>query len=523
MYDFEHFDFYELLGVPRNASADDIKKGYRQQVARYHPDRYANAPDPEQAYASERTRRINEAYRVLSDFSSRSAYNRGQITPFANRSSVNQRAKWSESPRAMPRRTAAPRDHQSELYEQARTHLQAGRYVQAAATLRELQQMNPFYRDSATLLAQAEAALERGESSPPRETFAEPFKPMVEQPRPVRKMLLFGGSGVAVVLVLVALLTLPRFQATGMDVSTSALVATRSPTTEPTAAPAENSASTQPTISTGETAEIASPTTQPAESALLPTSEPIMEPTALPTSEPTLETPTEPPPDPTVAPTETPTAAPTETSTVLPTSSPTSEPGVTTSPPPPTAGIAERGSVLFTDDFSVPSGWAQTNGVGWEVGYTGAGNYRVLALAGARNIWSYRTGYEVQDRYSLGCDLQVLSGEAGLVLYFLDRENYLTALINPARGTYRLEQYSAGSMQILSEGDTLALQPGSGVTNRLVTRMNVTQMQLFVNNQLLADVGLQGITPTNVYGVVTNGRDGNGEALFDNIAIRTLE
>ncbi|NJP06504.1 MAG: DnaJ domain-containing protein [Chloroflexaceae bacterium] len=156
MHDFEQFDHYQILGVERNATADEIKRAYRRQMAQHHPDRYANASSDEQEYARERSLRINEAYRVLSDFHARAKYN--HENPL---NATAQRAKpkaSSSTNRAASRKNTPPRDHQAELYQQARSHLDAGRPVEAAAALRELQQMNPFYRDSAALLAQAERA-----------------------------------------------------------------------------------------------------------------------------------------------------------------------------------------------------------------------------------------------------------------------------------------------------------------------------------------------------------------------------
>jgi curved DNA-binding protein len=68
-------NYYELLGVERNSSPDDIKKAFRQLARQYHPDM-----NPGNKVAEEKFKEFNEAYRILSDPMSRSQYD--QFTRF---------------------------------------------------------------------------------------------------------------------------------------------------------------------------------------------------------------------------------------------------------------------------------------------------------------------------------------------------------------------------------------------------------------------------------------------------------
>ena len=63
-------DYYEILGVDRNASEQDIKKAYRRLARKYHPD--LNKDDPKTA--EEKFKEVNEAYQTLSDADKRAQY-----------------------------------------------------------------------------------------------------------------------------------------------------------------------------------------------------------------------------------------------------------------------------------------------------------------------------------------------------------------------------------------------------------------------------------------------------------------
>jgi DnaJ-class molecular chaperone len=72
-------DYYDILGVTKNASADEIKKAYRKQALEWHPDRHRD----DKEVAEKRFKEINEAYQILSDAQKKAAYDQFGHDAFA--------------------------------------------------------------------------------------------------------------------------------------------------------------------------------------------------------------------------------------------------------------------------------------------------------------------------------------------------------------------------------------------------------------------------------------------------------
>ena len=113
-------DYYSLLSVDNDATADDIKRAFRREIARYHPDKVHHLGAEFQALAAERAAELTEAYRVLMDAGLRSSYDseRGGGAPPAAHAASDAAAPAAEArtakepaarqPRAEPRAEPPP-------------------------------------------------------------------------------------------------------------------------------------------------------------------------------------------------------------------------------------------------------------------------------------------------------------------------------------------------------------------------------------------------------------------------------
>src|SRR5262252_1433285 len=69
-------DYYDILGVAKNASEDEIKKAYRKLAMKYHPDRNQGREGASAKESEEKFKEAKEAYEILTDAQKRGAYDR---------------------------------------------------------------------------------------------------------------------------------------------------------------------------------------------------------------------------------------------------------------------------------------------------------------------------------------------------------------------------------------------------------------------------------------------------------------
>ncbi len=85
-------DYYDILNLSRSASEEDIKRAFRKEAFKYHPDR-----NPNNSLAEERFKKVNEAYSVLSDERKRRMYDSGNYnTNTAQQENPFYRQQWQQ-------------------------------------------------------------------------------------------------------------------------------------------------------------------------------------------------------------------------------------------------------------------------------------------------------------------------------------------------------------------------------------------------------------------------------------------
>ncbi|KAL0035293.1 hypothetical protein WJX79_010674 [Trebouxia sp. C0005] len=96
-------DLYKVLGVPRSASQDEVKKAFRKLALECHPDRNTGGSKASADHAEQRFRAVSEAYEVLGDANKRDLYNRGQAGGYPRSSAGNWNSATSQQYYSPPR------------------------------------------------------------------------------------------------------------------------------------------------------------------------------------------------------------------------------------------------------------------------------------------------------------------------------------------------------------------------------------------------------------------------------------
>jgi curved DNA-binding protein CbpA len=151
-------NYYELLEISPGSSADEVKRSFRAQIARYHPDKVQHLGREFQSMAAERAAELTEAYRILSDPGRRAEYDRtlaavGSLTasPRADEPTTAQHQAAPEAPPASPPPpvTDAPPPRSAQFKEERATRDEFVRKATLSRLRQALQLVGAAYDQSA--------------------------------------------------------------------------------------------------------------------------------------------------------------------------------------------------------------------------------------------------------------------------------------------------------------------------------------------------------------------------------------
>jgi len=442
--DFQHLDSYALLGVSPGVTPDELKQAYRREIAKYHPDRFRTADPQTQQYARERTQRLTEAYAALTRGSQR------RVQPMAAQ--------------AQP---AANNDQLATKYDQALHMLATGRPVEAAAILRQIQRVDPFYRDVDDLLAEAETARAAGRT------------------RRVPALWL-GVGALGLLAVLGAGYAWRSSNSTDIvqqpTAGASVVVVEQVATVTTTSVSAAAEASPLSAFPTVPSAPAAGSGENEGPNEVLPTASSVS---------------TE------AVPTEVP--VPTEAAA-------TAAPTVVAARPPTQPVVAlESGQVLVGDSFSdASSGWAILQEQDYTLGYRDNA-YAITAGPNVGTIFSFGAPL-AQGDVVIGADVTPVRGSAGLIF---GADNTYRFLIS-GDGRFRVEQRTG-----IVVGPTASRAIRAG-TNRLVIAAVGRRASLYANGVLLTNLDMPTPLLGTTYGFVVVAGSEGGEGVFDALTVRSL-
>jgi curved DNA-binding protein CbpA len=157
-------DYYTLLGIEQSASPRDIKDAFRRFARKYHPDRFAGAPEDKVARASQIYRRGSEAYQILTDPIARRAYDRalnvGKLRLSADereRAEAEERGSAGRAPANKPPPIRSPQA--VAFYNKAADAARSGRWRDAWRAMKSAIEEEPENSLLKARLAQIEAKL----------------------------------------------------------------------------------------------------------------------------------------------------------------------------------------------------------------------------------------------------------------------------------------------------------------------------------------------------------------------------